>query len=105
MSLTLNSCFSTNCRCEAQRACHKVGKDLIGARISLRSILAEIWDLQSRAVVAGANKCALRGWFVLITHTPLLVSNGSCRECKCCMSVEYTPETLGRGYGKHDGEF
>lgn len=105
MSLTLNSCFSTNCRCEAQRACHKVGKDLIGAWISLGRIFAEIWDLQSRAVVVGANKGALRGWLVLIANSPLLLSDGSRRESRRCMSIESILKTLWRGHGKHDAEF
>lgn len=106
MSLTLYSCFSTNCRCEAQRACHKVGKDLIGAWISLGRIFAEIWDLQGRAVVVvvGANKGALRGWLVLIANSPLLLPDGSQCECRRCMSVESILETLWRGHGKHDAE-
>lgn len=88
---TLNSCFSANCRCKAQRACHKVRKDLIGAGMSLGRIFAEIRDLRSRVVVVGGNP-------------PLLVFHDSPCEWRCCMSAESIPEALGRGRGKHDVE-
>ena len=88
---TLNSCFSANCRCEAQRACHKVRKGLIGAWLSLGRTFAEIRDFRSRVVVVGGNP-------------PLLVFHDSPCEWTCCMSVESIPGALGRGRGKHDVE-